>query len=116
VMTRELATLSADMGLNAAIDEFQNHPHSTYPVLDSDGQVLGLLRRATAYEWLKNHGLDCDHKIRELPLARPFKVKPDAAMPTIVEEFMHEGATKALVMDEHDKLVGMITVFDLLRG
>jgi len=115
VMSRSLATISADAALTDAIKEFQLHPHSTYPVLDADGKVLGLLRRATAYEWLKHHGLDCAHKVREVQLSKAFVVRGEMAVPDLVEHFMHTGATKALVLDESGALLGMVTVFDLLK-
>ena len=116
VMTRDLATISADASINDAIEEFQRHPHSSYPVLDAEGKILGLLRRAAAYDWLKHHGLDCQHKVREISLGQPFLVKPDTTVPDLVEDFMHKGATKALVVDEAGTLLGMVTVFDLLKG
>jgi NADH dehydrogenase len=116
VMTRDVTTIKADATINAAIDEFQSHPHSTYPVLDADGKVLGLLRRATAYEWLKHHGLDCHHTVRDIALAKPFIIQSTIAIRDLVEDFMHTGATKALVIDSDGKLQGMVTVFDLLKG
>ncbi|MDB6117337.1 MAG: chloride channel protein, partial [Verrucomicrobiaceae bacterium] len=116
VMSADLTTISAGWSINQAIDEFQKHPHSVYPVLDADGKVLGLLRRSAAYEWLKNHGLDCEHKISELPLVVPFKVTAETKVVDMMEDFMHSGATKAVVMDAEGKLKGMVTVFDLLKG
>ena len=116
VMTRDVATIRADSSIHEAIDEFQRHPHSTYPVLDSEGQVLGLLRRASAYEWLKHHGLDCQHTVRDIALTRPFIIQASTAIRDLVEDFMHSGATKAMVVDAAGKLQGMVTVFDLLKG
>lgn len=116
VMTRDIATISADACLNDAVAEFQVHPHSTYPVLDAGGKVIGLLRRAAAYDWLKTHGLHCEHTVRQIPLSQPFLVKPETSMPELVENFMHTGASKALVVDSDGKLLGMVTVFDLLKG
>lgn len=116
IMTTGIATISANWSITEAIDEFQRQPHSVYPVIDAEGKVLGLLRRAAAYEWLKHHGLDCTHKISELPLIDPFKVTPDTKVADMVEDFMHTGATKAIVVDADGKLRGMVTVFDLLKG
>lgn len=116
VMTRDVAVIRADASIHDAIDEFQRHPHSTYPVLDAEGQVLGLLRRASAYEWLKHHGLDCQHTVRDIALTRPFIIQATTAIRDLVEDFMHTGATKALVVDSEGRLQGMVTVFDLLKG
>ena len=116
VMTRELATLHADASLTDAINEFQSRPHSVYPVVDAAGKVLGLLSRAAAYDWLKHHGLDCQNKVSEVTLATAFKVRLDTKITRLVEGFMHAGATKALVVDADDKLCGMVTLFDLIKG
>ena len=116
IMTTNVTTIQATWSINEAIDEFQRHPHSLYPVVDADGKVLGLLRRAAAYEWLKHHGLDCAHTISELPLATPFKVHLDTKVAAMMEDFMYTGATKAIVVDAADKLCGIVTVFDLLKG
>ena len=34
----------------------------------------------------------------------------------MMEDFMYTGATKAIVVDAVDKLCGIVTVFDLLKG
>ena len=116
VMTRELVTLNADAPLLDAVNEFKARPHSVYPVVDASGKLLGLLRRAAAYDWLKHHGLDCQHKVGEVPLATPFKVQPEIKLAQLVQEFMHTGATKAIVVDAGDKLCGMVTMFDQIKG
>ena len=116
VMTQDIATLSAEWCITDAINAFQKAPHSVYPVVDAEGKVTGLLRRAAAYEWLKHHGLDCTHKVSELPLTAAFKVQPETKVAQMMEDFMHSGATKALVMDAEGRLKGMVTVFDLLKG
>ncbi len=116
VMTRDLTTINAAASLTDAINLFQTHPHSMYPVVDDAGKVLGLLRRSAAYDWLKHHGLDGQRKVSEITLVKPFKVQIDTKIARMVEDFMHTGATKALVVDADDKLCGMVTMFDLIKG
>ena len=116
VMTRDVAVISGDACLTEAVEEFQRHPHSSYPVVDPDGQVIGILRRAVAYDYLKHHGLDCKQRVREVGLSRPFYVQPDMAVPALVEDLMRTGATKALVVDADKRLLGMVTIFDLVKG
>lgn len=116
VMTREIAAIPADACLTDAVKEFQSRPHSVYPVVEKDGRVIGLLRRAVAYDYLKHHGLDCAHRVREVGLGKPFVVRPETRIPDLVEDLMRTGATKALVLDEDSRMVGIVTVFDLLKG
>jgi NADH dehydrogenase len=115
VMTREVVALSGRMQLKEVLDEFQHHPHSTYPVVDEKGQLLGLLRRATVYEWLKQHGLNTTHTVKEMPLSPSLKVPADKPVPDLLEDLMRNGASKAVVVDAEDRLQGIITLYDLMK-
>jgi NADH dehydrogenase len=116
VMTRAVVSLPSTLCVQDAITEFQAHPHSTYPVTDAEGKVTGLLRRSQAYEWLKNHGLSCQHALAELPLTKPFCVPATMPVPALIETLMRSGVSKALVVDEGQHLLGIVTLFDLLKG
>ena len=115
IMTTSITTLNADACLQDALVEFQTHPHSTYPLVDAERRVVGMLRRATAYDYLKHHGFDCNALIREAGLSTPHYSKPQTTIPDLVEDFMRTGATKSLVVDDQMHLLGMVTVFDLLK-
>ncbi|MBL9116392.1 MAG: FAD-dependent oxidoreductase [Verrucomicrobiaceae bacterium] len=115
IMTTGVTTLNADACLQDALAEFQTHPHSTYPVVDAERRVVGLLRRATTYDYLKHHGFDCNPLIRDTGLSKPHYSKPETSIPDLVEDFMRTGATKSLVVDDDMHLLGMVTVFDLLK-
>lgn len=115
VMTRDVASLEATSSVQDAVSEFQAHPHSTYPVTEH-GKVIGLLRRSIAYEWLKNRGLTCADQLSALPLAKPFLIPPETPVPDLVETLMRSAVSKALVVDPDQKLLGIVTLFDLLKG
>lgn len=115
VMTQNIASLDAAATVQDAVAEFQAHPHSTYPVTEN-GSVIGLLRRSICYEWLKNHGLTCVDPVKKLQLAKPFFVTPETPVPVLVQTLMRSGVSKAIVVDAEKRLLGMITLFDLLKG
>jgi NADH:ubiquinone reductase (H+-translocating) len=115
VMTKNIASLDASLCVQDAVEEFQRHPHSTYPVTE-DGKVIGLLRRSVAYDWLKNHGLTCRDGLKDLPLTTPFCVRGEVPVPELVQTLMRTGVSKAVVVDAEHRLLGMVTVFDLLKG
>ena len=69
-----------------------------------------------AYDWLKNHGLTCRDGLKDLPLATPFCVRGDMLVPELVQTLMRTGVSKAVVVDAENHLLGMVTVFDLLKG
>jgi len=115
VMTKNIASLDASLCVQDAVEEFQRHPHSTYPVTEG-GKVIGLLRRSVAYDWLKNHGLTCRDGLKDLPLTTPFCVRGEVPVPELVQTLMRTGVSKAVVVDAENRLLGMVTVFDLLKG
>ena len=115
VMTQDVAALDASLCVQDAVEEFQRRPHSTYPVTE-DGKVIGLLRRSVAYDWLKNHGLTCRDGLKDLPLTTPFCVRGDTLVPELIQTLMRTGVSKAVVVDAENRLLGMVTVFDLLKG
>jgi NADH:ubiquinone reductase (H+-translocating) len=115
VMTKSIASLDASLCVQDAVEEFQRHPHSTYPVTE-EGKVIGLLRRSVAYDWLKNHGLTCRDGLKDLPLTTPFCVRGEVLVPELVQTLMRTGVSKAVVVDAEHRLLGMVTVFDLLKG
>jgi NADH dehydrogenase len=115
VMTKNIAALDASLCVQDAVEEFQRHPHSTYPVTE-EGKVIGLLRRSVAYDWLKNHGLTCRDGLKDLPLTTPFCVRGEVPVPELVQTLMRTGVSKAVVVDAEHRLLGMVTVFDLLKG
>lgn len=115
VMTQHVAALDASLCVQDAVEEFQRRPHSTYPVTE-DGKVIGLLRRSVAYDWLKNHGLTCRDGLKDLPLTTPFCVRGDTLVPELIQTLMRTGVSKAVVVDPENRLLGMVTVFDLLKG
>lgn len=82
-MTKNIASLDASLCVQDAVEAFQRHPHSNYPVIE-DGKVIGLRRRSVAYDWLKNHDLTCRDGSKDLPLTTPFCVRGEVLVPELV--------------------------------
>jgi NADH dehydrogenase len=54
--------------------------------------------------------------LKDLPLTTPFCVRGEVLVPELVQTLMRTGVSKAVVVDAEDHLLGMVTVFDLLKG
>lgn len=115
VMTTQVAKLATDATIAQALELFQSEHHSTYPVVDSEGRVLGALRRAKLYDWLAHHGLDQNRKLSEVPLGEFLLVRPTTPVPEIFEDLVRHGASKAVVVDEAGKLLGIVSLADLMK-
>ena len=114
MMTTDITALDATTCIQDAVATFQTDPHSTYPVIENE-KVIGLLRRSVAYDWLKNHGLNQRTPIKTLPLTNPLCVDADKTVPELVQILMRSGVSKAVVVDDQNKLQGMVTLFDLIQ-
>ena len=115
LMTRDVATLAADATIGAALDLFQARQHSLYPVLDASGRILGALRRRALYDWLAQHRLEKHHSLREVPLSPLLRVAPGDGAAKILEDLIRNGATKAAVTDDARGLLGIVSLYDLVR-
>lgn len=114
VMERELQILHPEMPVDEAIEIYRTHPHSTYPVINGDHQVLGVVQREDFHEFLQGPGAAPDAKLHDIPFLSLPKVSLEAPVSEVMEKIIRAGANKALVVDDDDELQGMITLMDLV--
>lgn len=114
LMVRDVASVREEMTLPELLAMFHTVRHTSYPVLDAGGHLKSLLRRSDTLEWLKHHPIDSSVLVRDLPVKRPLIVAPDDELSVVFETLIRTGASKAVVCDAEKKLVGMLTLFDLL--
>lgn len=114
LMMQHVSTLRDDSLIQDALNLFQKDRHSAYPVICGSGIVLGLLRRKDCYDWLKHHVLDPKLRVRDLPLHKPLFIAPDMPLPEVFETLIRTGASKAVVSGADRKLLGLLTLYDLL--
>jgi len=114
IMIKNVASLREDSALKEALDLFHSERHSTYPVLDTEGRVIGLLRRADCYEWLKHNTLQSTSLVKALPVKKALIVQEKTPLSEVFETLIRTGASKAVVCDEDRKLRGILTLYDLM--
>lgn len=115
VMCTEVAAIGCGDSVESVLEVFQKHHHSSYPVVNAQKQVLGVLRRSALYEWLQSRGIKAGECVTEVPLAQAVRVPPDRPVTALFEELIRCGESKAVVVDSHGELLGMVTLFDLMR-
>lgn len=114
LMMTNVTTVKETATLVDALALFQHERHSSYPVVNEQGAVCGLLRRADCYEWLKHHAMDPGIKVHDMPQKKPLYFKPDMPLPEVFETLIRTGASKGVVVDGDQKLLGLLTLYDLL--
>lgn len=115
LMVREPLTVTPELTLEQLFDGvIWPHRHTTYPVVD-DGRVVGLLPfRSVAQvarpEWRTTRVRDCMLSLDEVPTLRP----DDAAADALVE--LNEGIGRGLVVEDGDRLAGLVSITDVMRA
>ena len=115
LMVRDPATVDADLSLGRFMDEVVwNERHTTYPVLDGTVAV-GLLpfRRVAEVprgEWDGRAVRDCMVPRNEVPVLD----EEDRLVDVLGE--LSEGIGRGLVLDSENRLVGFLSISDLVRA
>ena len=114
-MVREPDSVDADMPLGRFMDEVVwTLRHSTYPVVDGD-VALGLLpfRRVAEVprsEWDERVVRDCMVPRSEVPV-----LDEDGSLVDALVE-LSDGIGRGLVLDSENRLVGLLSMTDLVRA
>ncbi len=114
IMARDPVTLTPDLPADAAMAHIQAKRHGAYPLVDTDGQVLGLVRRTALFEWFKHLPPSHQATLATAPLTPVPHLPPDTPLDHVLESLVREGSTRALVTDETNRLLGVVTLSDLL--
>lgn len=114
LMNQAVDTLSPDTTLSEALVLFKTKRHGSYPLVDSDGTLLGVIKRDDLFDYLKSHGGDAQLAVSVLPHEISLPVTGmDTTCSEIVELFLRSGRNKLLIVDGARKLSGIITLLDL---
>jgi CIC family chloride channel protein len=109
IMSTDVQTLPAGASLTEAVDRFLDHGHSAYPVVDPDGQCIGIVTRA---DLLTANG---DSSVVADLATEPASVRPDDRAIVGLQTMLDEEVDHLTVLDG-DRLVGICTRTDLLRA
>jgi CBS domain-containing protein len=116
LMVRRPVTVAPDTSVGRFMDDTAStHRHTTYPVVDGGGRMLGLLSfpclaSLPRGEWDERRVAEC-----MLPLARvPVLAEDDAALDAL-GKLTSNGANRGVVLDG-DRLVALLSLSDLARA
>jgi CBS domain containing-hemolysin-like protein len=112
----EVELLTVNQSLAEAIDQVNeaNRSHTRFPLCEADGGLDTALGIVHAKDLLGASGRNGEASLRDL--ARPLHRVPDGVpLDELLESLRHDRQHLALVVDEHDKAVGIITLEDVLE-
>lgn len=105
--------LSASHALARVVDEVRANVYSRVPVYEgSRDRVIGILHVKDVLGAAR--GLGDERRLKEL-LHEPFFVPPRARCDWLLREFRRRRIHLALVVDEYKRLIGLVTLEDLLE-
>src|SRR5690348_11290117 len=116
VMTPDPETLPGDMPLSEAARFFaEKATHRSYPVVDSEGRLLGLVSRQDALEWrVAGHS---DSRLADaLSDASTGFAFPETSCGEVADMMVESGVGRVAVVDPQTrKVIGIISRQDLLK-
>jgi H+/Cl- antiporter ClcA/predicted transcriptional regulator len=130
VMTGEVVTVPASLPVRDLLRNYflgsGRRPHQAYPVVDKDGQVLGVVTRTNLLEdWIADALSDDDGAASKLDLIivydlihrPPITAYPWESCRTAAERMAENGVGRLPVVspDDPGKVIGIVTRSDLLK-
>ena len=115
LMTRDPQTLAGDMQLSDATRFFaEEASHRSYPVVDGQGRLLGLVSRQDALEWrVAGHA---DSRLADaLSDASTGYAYPETPCGEVADMMVESGVGRIPVIDHERRVVGIISRQDLLK-
>ncbi|MBO9575287.1 MAG: chloride channel protein [Sphingobium sp.] len=117
IMTRWPQTLQGALSLDGAIDFFAKEAiHRSYPVVDEDGRLLGLVSRADALRWQTEGAPEGATLAGSLSdFSQPFGT-PDEPIGRIADLMVETGVGRIPVIDPQTRrVIGILSRHDLLK-
>ena len=119
VMTSPVQTLPQDWTVAQAIEHFTTAQpvHTSYPVLDADGQVVGEVTRADTLAWALDGGLHAQTLGAALQGRELVYGYPEELASQIADRMALSGAGRVPILDRASgRLVGIVGRKDLFRS
>jgi H+/Cl- antiporter ClcA/CBS domain-containing protein len=118
VMTPDPATLAGSMTIVNAVSFFREEAvHRSYPVVDEDGQLLGLVSRTDALRWQQEGGLRPEARLADvLSDASTLVAYPETPCGEVADMMVESGTGRVPIVDPQSrKVVGLLSRQDLLK-
>ena len=114
-MTRTVFTVLRDATLADAAAMLSAHGIDGAPVCDPHGRIVGMVSKGDLAEGCYNARLKVCECVCDVMSLDVIRVRPSDDIETVSKQLVFEGAHRAVVVDERDAIVGIITPLDVLR-
>lgn len=132
IMTIDPLTIKQNVTIRDAVKIFSANDISGLPVIDQDNEVIGVITATDIIEnessnaffssdYIKNIKFDdlrdakfFNHQVSTIMSKNLFTTTPDANIAQMAK-IMYENRIHRLLVTEYNKLVGIVTTFDVLK-
>lgn len=118
VMTRDVLTVAPRTPLKDVARLLVDNRVSGVPVVDDDGTVLGVVSEADVLE-KERAAVNVKHEARDAAdamTAPPIVIRPHRPLAEAAALMLDRGVNRLPVVDDHGRLVGIVTRADLVRA
>lgn len=117
-MTTNLITVSPETAIDSAVDILVKYKISGLPVVDSKGNLVGMLSEKDCLQVFVKALYNQDHagEVLDYMTDQVETVSPDLSIVQVAERFVNEPYKRFPVMNENQTLVGQISRADVLRA
>jgi chloride channel protein, CIC family len=111
-MTRAPIILHKGTTIRAAVETFEAHNLRVMPVVDDAAHVVGVVNlEDLVYVDVKSH----TQSLPETIMHKPNLIKPDTSLEEVAEGMMDNQEDHVFVVDEEERLVGVVSGIDVVK-
>jgi CBS domain-containing protein/anti-sigma regulatory factor (Ser/Thr protein kinase) len=114
VMTRNVISLSTTMKMSEALESFRQMRISGAPVLDADGNLVGIISMEDLINALRQN--DLESRVSDFMSSSLITVKGSDPVVEALKQFVNTKVGRLPVVDDQKKIIGIITKGDITRG
>jgi len=115
-MTRDYPTLMADMTINKVIKQFQQMGHRGFPVLNREGNFIGVLTETNLARNLGASAADTKLTAGDIVEENPLVAYPDQTLDRLLEAVEESEARIPVVSRENKQLLGVLGRHELISA
>lgn len=116
-MTKNVFCLRESQNLVEVIEEFNRRNISGAPVVNDEGQVIGLLSRTGMLTHMARlHRRPDDLTVADVMEHAAFEVRPEDSVKSLIETMLPGRVHRMVVVDAGEHPVGIVTSIDLMEA
>lgn len=117
LMTRDVHHIYTTDSVIETLQKFNRERHSFYPVVEAESSKLqGVIAREDFYDYVQVNGLEDGATIESISCCPLPKVSETTTIADCLETMIRDGSNKLLVLNQEDKLCGMLSIRDVLAA